>query len=193
VEFTPEQWPGLPNPGTPLVANYTEGLFVGYRWYDAHKVEFTTGFPFGHGIGYTSFAYSKIKVDTASEAGSVSVTATITNTGSYKGAEVAQLYLRYPASANEPPQLLRGFQKIELGATESGEVTFKLTPKEFSVYDEEEAKGLPLKVFYPYFIPVLPLFYPYSTLQVFPGIYTAVVGASSRDARLTATFDYNYK
>ena len=56
MEFTPAQWPGL-HPAQLIYANYTEGLFVGYRWYDAHNVKFTTGFPFGHGLSYTTFAY----------------------------------------------------------------------------------------------------------------------------------------
>lgn len=49
VEFAPDQWPGLPDPKNPTYANYTEELLVGYRYYDAHKIEFTTGYPFGHG------------------------------------------------------------------------------------------------------------------------------------------------
>ena len=48
-EFTTEQWPGLPDPTKPVYANYTEKLLVGYRYYDAKKIDFTTGFPFGHG------------------------------------------------------------------------------------------------------------------------------------------------
>ena len=58
TEFSPSQWPGLPDPakpsGPPANANYTEGLLVGYRYYEAHQIPFTTGFPFGHGLSYTS-------------------------------------------------------------------------------------------------------------------------------------------
>ena len=64
---------------------------------------------------------------------------------------------------------MRGFQKIHLAPSSSGAVTFKLTPKEFSVYDPEEKNG---------------------PFKVFPGTYKAAVGASSRDSRLHATFDY---
>ena len=99
------------------------------------------------------------------------MTAKITNAGNVAGAEVAQLYMSYPAAANEPPQVLRGFQKINLPPTESGTVSFKLTPKEFSVYDPEEASGG-------------------QPFKVFEGSYTAIVSASSRDARLRATIDY---
>ena len=54
--FSPAQWPGLPDPASPLYAEYSEKLLVGYRYYDYHNISFTTGFPFGHGLSYTDFA-----------------------------------------------------------------------------------------------------------------------------------------
>jgi hypothetical protein len=86
------------------VLHALQGLFVGYRWHDAHNSP--PAFPFGHGLSYTTFGYSNL---TATASG---VSFTLTNTGSVAGAEVAQLYLGFPASAGEPPQQLKGFQKV---------------------------------------------------------------------------------
>ncbi len=81
-----------------------QGLFIGYRWYDAHQSE--PQFPFGHGLSYTSFAYSGITANTSA------VAVTITNTGALAGSEVAQLYIAFPESAGEPPLQLKGFAKV---------------------------------------------------------------------------------
>merc|ERR1711953_740078 len=84
MQLSKEQWPGVN-----LKATYSEKLLVGYRWYDAHKVE--PAFPFGHGLSYATFEYSNIQI----AKGQVSVD--IKNTGKVKAAEVAQLYLGFPA------------------------------------------------------------------------------------------------
>ena len=107
-DFSPQQWPGLPDPSNPVYANYTERLEVGYRYYDAHGLQFDTGFPFGHGLSYSAFGYTDIA---ASKDG---VSFTLTNTGKVAGAEVAQLYLSFPAAAGEPPKNLKGFKKVRL-------------------------------------------------------------------------------
>jgi hypothetical protein len=80
-------------------ANYTEGLKVGYRWYDAENKE--PLFPFGFGLSYTIFSYSHLKVASSK---SVEVSFSVKNTGRRAGSEVAQVYLGLPASAGEPPK-----------------------------------------------------------------------------------------
>jgi len=117
-------------PGVKLVGEYSEGMFIDYRWYTQNKV--TPAFPFGHGLSYTTFAYSDLSIDSASQ----TVTATVTNSGSVAGAEVAQLYLGFPESADTPPVQLKGFVKtaaLEPGATQT--VTFKLKAIDLSVWD----------------------------------------------------------
>jgi beta-glucosidase len=113
----------------PTYANYTEGLEVGYRWYDAHGV--TPAFAFGHGLSYTTFGYSGLSVG-ADRA----VSATVTNTGKVRGAEVAQLYLRYPEAAGEPFKQLRGFQKVMLEPGATAIVHFALPDRWLSTWDE---------------------------------------------------------
>ena len=67
TEFSPAQWPGLPDPAHPTYANYSEKLLVGYRYYDAHGIEFSTGFPFGHGLSYANFTYSNLQARALSQ------------------------------------------------------------------------------------------------------------------------------
>ena len=104
TQFSLQQWPGVHgnNTGSPCAgwhdtdrcnSVYTEKLEVGYRWYAAHP-DVQPAFPFGHGISYTTFAYSKLAVS------ATAVSFTLTNTGKVAGAEVAQLYLNFPASSS---------------------------------------------------------------------------------------------
>eukprot|EP00052_Salpingoeca_macrocollata_P017874 m.146254 g.146254 ORF g.146254 m.146254 type:complete len:696 (-) comp20527_c1_seq1:51-2138(-) len=150
--FTQNQWPGVNKE-----ADYSEKMLFGYRWYDAHKV--VPAFPFGHGLSYTTFEYSSI---TAS-ASSVSVT--VKNTGSVAGAEVPQLYISFPASAGEPPQVLRGFSKVMLAPGQATTVTFPLTSRDLSIWDISTHSWAAVK-----------------------GSFTAAVGSSSRDLRQHASF-----
>merc|ERR1712224_323150 len=99
TQITPGQWPGLgnsglPDPQNPAYAFYTEQMLVGYRYYDAHKINFTTGFPFGHGLSYTKFTYSNLTVSgTQFAVGTptqIKVSFTVQNVGKVAGAEVAQ-------------------------------------------------------------------------------------------------------
>jgi beta-glucosidase len=126
TNFTQEQYPGEPW-YFPENANYSEGLFVGYRWYDAHGV--TPLFPFGHGLSYTSFKYSNL------EASAHNVTVSVTNIGSVDGSEVAQLYLTFPAGAGEPPRVLKGFQKVAVPVGDTATVTFPLMAVDLSIWD----------------------------------------------------------
>ena len=113
----------------------------------------------GVACSYTTFSYSGI---TAS-ADSVSVK--VTNTGKVAGAEVAQLYLGFPASAGEPPKLLKGFQKLELQPGASATATFALKSVDKSIWDVSSHGW-----------------------KAVSGTFTVMVGSSSRDIRLNATF-----
>jgi beta-glucosidase len=124
---TAAQWPG-----TNSQVNYSEGLDVGYRWYDAQNV--TPLFPFGYGLSYTSFSYSGLHVGALSN-GQATVTATVTNTGSRAGTDVAQLYVGDPASAGEPPHQLKGFQRVTLNPGASVTVTFTVSAYDLAHWD----------------------------------------------------------
>ena len=102
---TAAQWTG--QNGT---VQYSEGIDVGYRWYDTKAL--TPLFPFGYGLSYTSFSFSNLKVGTLPAGGAATVTATVTNTGSRAGADVAQLYVSDPSASGQPPRQLEGFARI---------------------------------------------------------------------------------
>ena len=122
---TPAQFPGVGGK-----VNYSEGIDVGYRWYDARSE--TPLFPFGYGLSYTQFHFSNLQIGPAlpTGVGDVAVTATVTNTGSRAGTEVAQLYLGDPAAAGEPPRQLVGFRRVSLAAGASRQVRFTITPRD---------------------------------------------------------------
>jgi beta-glucosidase len=128
---TPAQFPGVN--GQVL---YSEGLDVGYRWYDAKGL--TPLFPFGFGLSYTKFAFSHLKVSPGATDGvkDVNVSATIKNTGPTTGADVVQLYLGDPAAAHEPPRQLVGFQKVTLAPGSSRRVQFTITPRDTWWWDQ---------------------------------------------------------
>ncbi len=140
--------------------DYSEGLKVGYRWYDAENKE--PLFPFGFGLSYSSFAYSNLHVASAKQ---VSVTFTLKNTSQRAGAEVAQVYLGLPASAGEPPKRLVGWKKAKLAPGESQEVAVSIEPRELAIFDVA-----------------------HNAWQIVPGEYRVFVGGSSRDTPLTQTF-----
>ena len=133
-------------PGVNGQVHYSEGLDVGYRWYDAHNV--APLFPFGYGLSYTKFRFSNLTVTPRSVVNSTSgpgtatgqaaqvarVTATITNTGPVAGSDVAQLYVGDPATAGEPPRQLEGFARVTLAPGASRTVSFKLTGRELSYF-----------------------------------------------------------
>jgi beta-glucosidase len=145
---TAAQWTGVNGQ-----VQYSEGLDVGYRWYDAQNL--TPLFPFGYGLSYTSFTYSGLHVtpsvvdNTVSGPGAsscgcngqssrqVTVSATVTNTGTRAGSDVAQLYVGDPAVAGEPPRQLKGFQKVSLAPGQSRSVRFTLTGHDLSYWDDD--------------------------------------------------------
>jgi len=151
------QYPGINNE-----AAYSEQLLVGYRWYDVHS--YKPLFPFGHGLSYTTFDYRNLQINGALPSG-IMVNIEIYNTGKRSGAEVVQLYVRYPTAAHEPTRSLRGFRKVLLHPSESKTVTFKLENKDVSIWDVN-----------------------INNWSVFHGTFTIDVGSSSRDIRASGTF-----
>jgi beta-glucosidase len=125
---TGAQWPGQNGQ-----VQYSEGLNMGYRWYQAKGI--TPQFPFGFGLSYTSFGYSGLQVSGPDAHGDSTVTATVTNTGSRAGSDVPQLYITAPSSTGEPPQQLKGFQKIDLQPGASKQVTFTVPMHDLSYWN----------------------------------------------------------
>jgi beta-glucosidase len=148
-------------PGDGRNVAYSEGVFVGYRWYDAH--EQAPLFPFGHGLSYTTFALSDLTV-TGSAAGR-KVSVRIQNTGQRAGAEVLQLYVGMPEAAAEPPRVLKGFQKVTLQAGESREVVMDLPDESLRVFDDKRGQW-----------------------SLVNGAYQVLIGVSSRDIRQQGVF-----
>lgn len=167
TETVPMRLPDTPAfldfPGEHGHVRYGEGLFVGYRWYDAR--DFSVRFPFGHGLSYTSFAYSDLSLR-AHEAG-ITVRATVTNTGHRAGREVVQVYTGVPDSTvTRPPRELKGFASVELEAGQQREVTIELRRHDLAHWDTRLGNWV-----------------------VEGGEHTVAVGASSRDIRLDGTVE----
>jgi len=124
---TPQQFPGVNGK-----VHYSEGLNVGYRWYDSKST--TPMFPFGYGLSYTTFGFSNLRIMPGTGSSAVTVTAKVTNTGTVAGSDVAQLYLGDPAVAGEPPRQLKGFGRVTLSPGKSTTVTFSLTRRDLSYW-----------------------------------------------------------
>lgn len=119
--------PGVP-PATMPVVELTEGLAVGYRWYDSQQK--APAYEFGYGLSYTTFAYSNLTV-----APDLSVTFDLANTGKRKGVEVVQLYLEFPASAGEPGKRLAGWARVNLAPGERRKVQIKPDSYALGIWD----------------------------------------------------------
>lgn len=133
VEDTPAY---LNFPGDGDEVRYGEGMFIGYRWYDARRIPVT--FPFGHGLSYTTFDYRNARLSATSfDIGDgVTVSVEIVNTGDRPGSEVVQVYLRdIEASLERPDKELGGFEKIHLAPGETRTVAIALAPRTFSFWD----------------------------------------------------------
>jgi beta-glucosidase len=126
---------GLIFPLPAFAVNYSEGLKVGYKWFDAENKQ--PAFPFGFGLSYTTFAYSNLQ---ATGGSSLALNFVVKNTGDRAGQEIAQVYLSFPASAGEPPKRLIGWQRINLGAGESKTITMTIDPLYLSVFDVAKDK-----------------------------------------------------
>ena len=145
--------------GAGRTVQYREGLYVGYRYYQTAGVP--VAFPFGHGLSYTSFAYSDLK------ASADGVTLTVTNTGTRAGMEIVQLYVAKPdAKIFRPAQELKGFAKVPLRPGESRTVVIPLDDKAFRYWNTQTNRW-----------------------EVEGGQYELRVGASSADIRLTAAVE----
>jgi beta-glucosidase len=160
----PVQYPGVNKAGDGVGphSTYSEGLQVGYRWYDAHGIQ--PLFPFGHGLSYTTFKYSNLQVVSAASAtGLAQVSFDLTNTGKTAGAEVPQLYVGAPADnyAGEPLSQLRGYTRVALAPGESRHVTLAVNSRAVSYWDSASHNWV-----------------------VENGCHPVLVGSSSRDIRL---------
>ena len=144
-------------PGTEATAEYREGLYIGYRYYQTAQVP--VRFPFGYGLSYTTFAYADLR------ATDKAVTFTVTNTGSVPGAEIAQVYVsRKGGVVFRPEQELKGFAKVFLNPGECKTVTVELDDKAFRYFNVKTGR-----------------------FEVESGSYEIRVGASCADIRLTAS------
>jgi beta-glucosidase len=154
-------------PGEEGHLRYGEGIFVGYRGYDA--ADRPVAYPFGHGLTYTSFTYRDLRVSQAGSADtgdlSVTVSCAVANTGSRAGQEVVQVYVGDPAAAvARPPRELKAFTKVSLEPGAEQEVTFGLTARDLSYWSAAQRRWV-----------------------LEPGEFLIAAGASSRDIRLSQT------
>lgn len=152
-------------PGDGDEIHYGEGLEVGYRWYQAHKVG--PLFPFGFGLSYTTFSFSDLHVTSrVADRHSALIRFHLTNTGSRTGAEVGQVYIGFPdvPDGNEPPRQLAGFRKVILAPGQSSDVTISLSPRAFSYWSVKD-----------------------HAWHVQKGSYSIMVGSSSVDLPLSAS------
>ncbi|CAK5264836.1 unnamed protein product [Mycena citricolor] len=186
-------WPpnGIATDNSTRVADFTEKLLIDYKWFDAKNI--TPRFEFGFGMSYTTFSYGQLTLRKSFKADDTSIqptaeqfvelssdfgrsmydvlytaTVTIKNSGKVAGAEVAQLYVSFPAAENKPPRVLRGFDKLHLEPGQHGTAEFELTRKDLSVWDVVEQKW-----------------------RVPRGSFTLHVGASSRDLRSSVEHVFN--
>ncbi|KAI2602175.1 glycoside hydrolase superfamily [Hypoxylon sp. NC1633] len=161
--------------------NFKESFYVDYRKFDNDGIE--PRYEFGYGLSYTNFTYSNIFVDGRPTSGPatgeiipggradlwetvLTVTVTLANTGSVQGAEVAQLYIGFPESANTPPKQLRGFEKLALEPGAENNVAFELKRRDLSIWNTASQEW-----------------------EVPSGTFNISVGSSSRDIRQTGTLE----
>ncbi len=161
----PKSEADLPHPAMPRTSssageiNYTEGLKVGYKWFDAEGKE--PLFPFGFGLSYSTFSYSGLETTPDKE---TSVSFNVANTGKRAGAEIVQVYVSLPASAGEPPKRLVAWDKIQLAPGETKTISLKLNPHYLSIFNVDK-----------------------DDWELVPGEYKVYVGGSSRSTPLTGT------
>lgn len=160
-----EDTPAFGNfPGSFGRVQYGEGILVGYRWYDARRMD--VAFPFGHGLSYTSFAYGEARAALQADGG-IRVTVPVTNTGGRSGREVVQVYASIDESAVErAPRELKAFASVEIAAGETREVELVVRAEDLAYWD--------IRV---------------DRFVVEPGIYRFEIGASSRDIRGSAAIE----
>ena len=168
---TEKQYPGIRRDsmidGMPILdMEYTEGIYVGYRWYDKNGGVL---FPFGHGLSYTTFEFGEPRIDRKSmkENGTVTVTVPVTNTGAVAGSEVVQLYIAdAEASVDRPMKELKGFAKVALEPGQKADVSFTIGKDALSFFDAEKHAWVAEK-----------------------GVFRAIVAASAADVKGTVEFE----
>jgi beta-glucosidase len=156
-------------PGEGDKVEYKEGLFVGYRYYDAKGIE--PLFPFGYGLSYTSFEYSNLSINKEEilDNGIVEVSVTVNNTGDVVGKEIVQLYVRdVESTVIRPAKELKGFEKVQLQPGEEKIVTFFLDKRSFAYYNMDIADW-----------------------HVESGVFEILVGKSSADIQLKGRIQVN--
>lgn len=156
-------------PGEDGIVEYREGIFIGYRYYDRKKME--VNFPFGHGLSYTEFGYSDLRLDKESmyDTEKLTVSCMVKNKGKTAGREVIQLYVgNAKETAIRPDKELKGFEKVELQPGEEKTVTFILDKRAFAYYERNIHDWIAES-----------------------GDYQILIGSSSRDIRLHAVIHVN--
>lgn len=151
-------------PGTKRLAEHTESIYIGYRYYDTAKKDVL--FPFGYGLSYTQFEYSDLKLSKKKikDSDTLTLTYKIKNVGIYDGAEISQVYVKDTESTIfRPEKELKGFRKVFLKAGEETTAQIELGKRAFAFYNAE-----------------------ISDWQVESGNFEIMIGASSRDIRLSA-------
>ena len=146
-----------------LQVNYFDDIYVGYRYYDTYKVK--PQFAFGHGLSYTSFQYSDLKLTGSGKKASASFT--VKNTGKTAGAEIAQLYVHQQKSMlPRPEKELKGFEKIELAAGEQKTISINLNEDAFRYFNDAKNEWV-----------------------MDPGAFDILVGSASDAVKLKATIN----
>ena len=167
---TEAQYPGIKAEGDEFwQTHYSEGVYVGYRWYSSKKIK--VQFPFGHGLSYTTFAYSNARADKAEMTAdqTLKVSVDVTNTGSVDGAEVVQLYINdVKSTIDRPVKELKNFEKVYLKAGETKTVTFEIDAEDLSYFDADRHEWV-----------------------AEPGKFKALFGSSSEDVKSTVNFKLN--
>lgn len=154
-------------PGDGQRVQYAEGIFVGYRYYD--KKEMQVRYPFGHGLSYTTFAYTNMQLskNKITDTETVSVAVTVKNTGNVKGKEIVQLYVSdKTGSTARPVKELKNFAKVELEPGEEKTVEMVLSRRSFAHYEPDVRDWF-----------------------VSTGSYDIMAASSSRDIRVVRTLE----
>jgi beta-glucosidase len=154
----PELYPGVNGQ-----LRYDEGIFVGYRWYDQFRRR--PLFEFGYGMSYARFRFDGLRV-VAGRDGNVLASVRVSNVSDRVGSTVAQAYVGFPSSSGEPPQQLKGYEKVRLAPHRSTRVSFRLGPDELSYFDAARGR-----------------------MVVAGGRYTLSVGSTSRDLSERESFE----
>jgi beta-glucosidase len=159
---TPAAAPGHPEryAGVDGKVVYSEGVLVGYRWYDQHKL--VPLFPFGYGLSYTKFRYSDLQVRPAGD--TVQVSFKLSNIGTVAGSEIAQVYVGPPARPPVPmaPRQLSGFERVQLAPGQTRTVRMQIAARRFEYWSSSDQRW-----------------------RLAAGVRPLYVGSSSRDIRLT--------